>query len=123
MGIQIANLLKNKAAIYGASATNKTFRNAFLEAVNSVVEDINARLGISLDEVTSTDTDVDIDAAGARVVFIQGIDVYIADTGVWTIKDPEKASRNYERSLGQLWQSYTRGIFVSPGLGNTITEA
>lgn len=76
------------------------FDLAVLDAINSVIQDLNTQCGLSLDEVEDFEQDYDLDDSKYGRAIRDGIQYYIQQSGTWAKEsDIPKAYGRYKRSL------------------------
>ena len=116
MALDVHNLFEAKQRKYGT--TGVSFTQDFLDAINSVTNDINEQLGTSFEAVTSTDGEIDCTALQYQSLYSQGIDYWMSDNGHWQVDDVAVLKSKYDGTLNNRKMRYQVEQSLTTKLGD-----
>ena len=117
MSFNVQTLLSEKARKYGVSESSSTFQQAFLDALNYALNDIDERLGLTTAAVTSTVGTVALDEQGYRQIISMGIDVHLGDGGQWNVEGLANVLARYQDKLKYVHMNYLKTLDLGVKFG------
>ena len=120
MAIQVDELFTEKSRKYSEAVTSSSWQQAFMDACNYTLGDIDELLGTSTSRIDSVDnTEIDLDEQDYRVVISFGIDFYLGRENVYSSDNPNNIERQYMRKLHLRERVYKQSssVDLSPRFG------
>lgn len=96
MSINTQQLFDQKKNQYGTGTSTQRFTSDFIQAVNRTINEVNIKVGLDLDPITTIGVNIDADETKYEFLLSIGVDYHLSHIGSYETGDRRELKDFYE---------------------------